>query len=383
MTRAYGEGSLYFSESRDRWVAAWRGRKRYARTQRAAAIKLDELRRGSGGTPRLRTVGEVLDWWLDDHLEQRLASDGIAPKTVVHYRGSAAHLRPIRRLKVTELTAADVDRITARMARQGNPRTVSPDQPKGGPYSPSARRGVVVALQGALRAAARKGLIDPTRAAEWADKPTVGEGDVEIVTPELAARVLTELESTRYQRPVLVALSLGLRVSEALGMCWDDIDLDAGHVRIAHQLQRHDGTWVLRPVKNRTDAHLALSTVAAAALREQRARQAEERLAAGPLWSDDVPGDLVWRRVDGQPEYASTITRAVKAACLRAGVPPMTMHPFARHGHATLLRLAGATMDDVREQLRHRQASTTTRYTHVVPEMRRRNADLMDGILRG
>lgn len=197
----------------------------------------------------------------------------------------------------------------------------------------------------------------------------------------MAAAVIGQLTGT-HQRIVVVTLALGLRVSQALGIEWDCVDVADAPIRV-HQQLRRDGRWHLEPTKSRDDTWLGLPQVAAAALREQRAAQATERLAAGPLWNDqDVPGDLVFRRADGQPVHASTITRAVKRACRAAGVPVMSIHPFARHGHATLLRLAGATMDDIREQLRHRQASTTTRYAHVVPEMRRRNAGLIDDLLR-
>lgn len=39
----------------------------------------------------------VLDWWLDEQIQQRRTAEGIAPTVVVHYRGSTAHLRQIRR----------------------------------------------------------------------------------------------------------------------------------------------------------------------------------------------------------------------------------------------------------------------------------------------
>lgn len=61
----------------------------------------------------------------------------------------------------------------------------------------------------------------------------------------------------------------------------------------------------------------------------------------------------------------------------------MTTHVLCRHGAATLLRQAGATLDEIRDLLRHRQIATTQRYAHVAPEMRRATADRMDGLLGG
>ena len=374
MARAHGEGGLYWSQPRQRWVAKWKGRKRYGRTKAEAARKLADMRDGPNTSgSELATVGALLDWWLTEHLPERVRTGDLKPRTLISYRGCAAHLAPLRKVRIDELTARDIDRLTRKMATHGNPR--------GGGYGASTIRNTVVVLQGALRDATRKDLVSPTRAAEFANKPKVVEGDITPITPELAAKVIGHLGATRHQRLVIVALALGLRVSEVLGICWDDIDLAEARVHIHRQLQRRDGGWHFEATKGRDDTYLALPLVAIAALKEQRAEQARERLAAGPLWRDEADGDLVFRRADGGPEYASTVSRAVGKAAQAAGLPWMTMHPFARHGHATILRLRGADMDDIREQLRHRQASTTQRYTHVVPEMRRRNANLIDDAL--
>jgi hypothetical protein len=46
-----------------------------------------------------------------------------------------------------------------------------------------------------------------------------------------------------------VALALGLRQGEALGLRWEDIDFNAGTLRVSHQLQRIDGRLTLVPPK--------------------------------------------------------------------------------------------------------------------------------------
>lgn len=61
----------------------------------------------------------------------------------------------------------------------------------------------------------------------------------------------------------------------------------------------------------------------------------------------------------------------------------MTQRDFARHGAATLLRRAGATLEEVRDLLRHRNVTTTEIYSHVTEELRRVTADRMDQLLGG
>jgi integrase len=41
-------------------------------------------------------------------------------------------------------------------------------------------------------------------------------------------------------------MAVGLRPSEALGLLWEDVDLDEGVVRVHRALDRVDGAWVLK-----------------------------------------------------------------------------------------------------------------------------------------
>jgi integrase len=196
-------------------------------------------------------------------------------------------------------------------------------------------------------------------------------------------------------------LGLGLRFGEAGGLSWTDVDLDERTVRIRHSLGRVNAEWILGDTKQHADVTLALPAVVVAALKEQRRIQATERLAAGSLWDVTTArlerplrrgrsvtttielDDLVFTRPAGGPIHNSTIAAHTRQLCEVAGIPAMTTHEFCRHGAATLLRRAGASLDEIRELLRHRQMVTTQRYAHVAPELRRATADRMDGLLGG
>ena len=45
-------------------------------------------------------------------------------------------------------------------------------------------------------------------------------------------------------------LVLGLRRGEVLGLGWDDVDIDAGELRVAWQLQRGGGRLLRRETKH-------------------------------------------------------------------------------------------------------------------------------------
>ena len=82
-----------------------------------------------------------------------------------------------------------------------------------------------------------------------------------------------------------VALSLGIRQSEAIGLRWRYVDLDAGMAEVGWQFQQPaTGTAARKGVKagqSKAKLILALPAPLVAELRTRREQQAAERAAAG------------------------------------------------------------------------------------------------------
>ena len=109
------------------------------------------------------------------------------------------------------------------------------------------------------------------------------------------------------------------------------------------------------------------------ALRAHRRRQALERKAAGPAWSDEH--DLVFRHDLGDvinPDWFSReFARQVKAS----GLPKIRFHDL-RHSYATLALKAGVHPKVVSERLGHATVGITLDlYSHVTPAIARDAAD--------
>jgi integrase len=79
----------------------------------------------------------------------------------------------------------------------------------------------------------------PKNPVALAASPRVQEVEVVPLTAWEARRVLDAAAGVRSGAAFTVGLSLGLRCGEVLGCQWDDLDLDAGTVRVRRQLQRH------------------------------------------------------------------------------------------------------------------------------------------------
>lgn len=149
-----------------------------------------------------------------------------------------------------------------------------------------------------------------------------------------------------------------------------------------HQAARRALLAELAPEVGAAEARAlaALPALAAEALRRQRARQAAERLAAGPAWED---WGLVFARPDGRPLHGSSVTHRFQALLARAGLPRMRFHDL-RHGAASLLLAQGVHPRVVMEVLGHSQiGQTMNTYAHVAPALGREAAARMDAALQG
>ena len=96
--------------------------------------------------------------------------------------------------------------------------------------------------------------------------------------------------------------ALGLRQGEVLGLRWADVNLDAGTLRVAVQLQRQAGRFVLTEPKSQHSRRiLVMPGIVLDALREHRVREPERQLAAR-VWlnsgTSSSPGAMasLWRR---------------------------------------------------------------------------------------
>ena len=179
-----------------------------------------------------------------------------------------------------------------------------------------------------------------------------------------------------------VALAVGLRQSEALGLRWADVDLANGTLTVRRGMHRVAGQGLVyeEPKAERSRRTLALPIQLVEGLRAHRAAQLQERVTAGPLWEDH---DLVFAQPSGRPIERKSDWQAWKARLHEAGVREVRLHD-GRHTAATLLLSERVHPRVVMEVLGHAQMRTTTdTYSHVMPALGRDAADRMGNALWG
>jgi integrase len=370
--RSAGEGDIHLRKD-GRWEArldlGWVDGKRkrksiFGRTREAVAKKLTravvDYQNHKPVLDERQTVGQYLKWWL-----QSVVQTTWRPKTYTSYESICrVHLIPgLGKHRLARLTAAHVQTfLTAKLGVGASANTV---------------RYCRVVLRAALADALELDVVS-RNAAATAKPPKVERRKVTPLTPAQARALLRVVEGHRLEALFTVAIALGLREGEALGLSWDDIDLHARTLTVRRQLQRVEKKLQLvEPKTEQSRRPLALPAIVVNQLRAHKVRQAEERLSAN-VWED---AGLVFASRYGTPIHPENLGRMLRPYLVKAECPPQRWHDL-RHACASLLLAQGATMKVVQNVLGHTQLATTSEiYAHLYPEFREQVAAKMDAIL--
>lgn len=368
--RADGEGSISYHASKRLWVAmiSLPGGKRrylYARTRKEAADRLAQAlqsqRRGIRVTSHKQTVASYLDRWLAQSVKPN-----VRPWTYKGYEAVVrVHLVPtLGRVELLDLTPQQVQDLLGRKLAEGlAPKTVQ------------SIRGV---LRSALNEAMRWDLIS-RNAAALARAPRAERKPISPLGPDEARQLLAAAALDRLGALYTVALAMGLRQGEALGLTWDRVDLESSVIRVDRQLQRVDGKPELVSLKTpQSRRELPLPASVAERIVQHKQAQAAERAAAGSRWRDT---DLVFTTTIGTGLDGPTVTKAFQRLLKDSGLARRRFHDL-RHSCASLLLVQNVPPRVVMEILGHSQINLTMNtYSHVLPGLKVAAAESMEMIL--
>ena len=200
-----------------------------------------------------------------------------------------------------------------------------------GDLSPTTVRYCYSILRIALGRALKEGKV-LRNVATLVDPPAAARHELEPLSAEQVGTFLAATAADRLGPLYTVAVGTGLRQGELLGLRWEDVDLDGATLAVVHTLSRGSRT-LAEPKTDRARRTLRLGSEVLAALREQRRRQLEERLAAGPRWREQ---GYVFTTPRGAPLDGAFVLRTFQRALGAAGLPKQRFHDV-RHATATLL----------------------------------------------
>lgn len=176
-------------------------------------------------SPRL-TFAEVGGRWLAE-FEAKVAAGERRDRTFDLYRSQLhRHLLPrLGRRRLVLITADDVVAIARELQADG--------------LSPWTVKRILAALSCVFTFALRRGYINthPFHRLERDERPHPLRSDQRVLTRTELARLFAACPP-RYRPLLLTGAYTGLRLSEVLGLAWDDVDFAAGVIHVRHQLAR-------------------------------------------------------------------------------------------------------------------------------------------------
>ncbi len=310
------------------------------------------------------TVGEFLDLWLRDSVKGT-----VARHTYVDYEGKVRlHLKPaFGHLKLQALTSAHLQALYRRKLDEG-----------------ASTRTVVYIHTTIRKALAQAEAWDLVRknVARFAKPPKETHSEPDAMTVEEAQAFLRAISGERLEALYLLAVTTGLRRGELLGLKWADLDLERGYFRVERSLDTLYGPAVENDPKRASSRRPAvLLPPVVAALKAHRARQAAEKLAAGPAWREH--GYVFPTRV-GTPERGDNVLkRSLKPLAAEIGDRTLDFRKL-RRSHSTFYAVLNVHPRVAQMSMGHGSFSTTMKYYTGVPaDLQKQAAEALGELLFG
>ncbi|KJY29933.1 tyrosine-type recombinase/integrase [Streptomyces katrae] len=336
----------------------------YGKTWQECDEKRQELvlrdRQGVPTPTRSARLSEWLPYWLEQHVEPRRKLSTY-DKYETHVR---LHLVPLLGARSLEsLSTADVRRFLTRVQKDKTVATAK-----------EAHRVLRTALSGAVRDE-----LITRNVASLVEPPRAKQREIRPWTLEETLAFLEAARGEALYAAFVLAIAMGLRRGELVGLRWSDLDLDKRVLHVRQQTQRRRGQLYQDDPKSRRQRAVPLPAMCIAPLRWHRLKQRAIFRETGVEWSEAGP---VFATRNGRTVEPRNVYRAFTRVAADAGLRVVRLHD-ARHGCATLLTAAGVAPRVIMEILGHSQISITMDvYTHVVDDTKREAISHMDRMLR-
>lgn len=341
------------------------------KTQKEVREKLQalsvELNNGTYTEPSKLTVGKWLDIWKAEYLKNlKPGSLNLYEKQIVNY------IKPA-------MGAVKLDALTPH-AVQSFYNSLLKENGTGGTLSPSSIRLTNAVFSSALKQAVKLGYIR-NNPAELCTLPRNNKKEINPLNEDESRIFLQAIKGHPLEVLFTVDLFTGMREGEILGLTWDCVDFAAGTIMISKQLQRNPITksYEFTTTKGGRPRVITPASWVMQLLRKHRARQAECKLLAGPMWENM---NLVFTNATGRYLIDRVLYRQLKDIAEYIGRPDLRFHDL-RHSFAVASLRAGDDIKTLQENLGHASASTTLNvYAHVTEQMRKASSQRMDAYIK-
>lgn len=303
-------------------------------------------------------VSGWFDLWLETYCKGRLK-----PSSYSSYEGIIRnHILPeIGAMKLQAVKGIHIQKLYNAVLEKG--------------CSPKSVKNVSAVVHKAFQNAVKLGYLT-INPCDRAELPKVIRPEIKPLEDEEIPTFLDAIQGSPFENAYALCLFTGLREGECMGLSWRQVDFKKSRIIIDQQLQKGKGKdreyRIMPSTKSGKPRTIALPPIAAKYLQAEKVKQLENRLKAGPSWSNE--DDLVFTDELGKHYTASTFYKRFKKIVTSIGRPDARPHDL-RHTAATIAIASGADIKSVQDMLGHATASfTLDKYAHASEKMRQETA---------
>jgi integrase len=394
---ANGDSSIYFSETDGYWHG-WvivgirddgspdrRHRMRKDEKKLRKAVEELEKQRDAGTVGKAGPAWTVEKWLV--HWMENISAPTVRDSTADSYRNAVYnHLVPgLGKHRLERIQPDHFEKLYAKMQAAG--------------HKPGNAHQVHRTAKTAFGEAVRRGYLG-RNPVSLAKPPRLEEEEIEPYELDEVQKILAAAAKRRNSARWAIALVLGLRQGEVLGLRWVDLDLTLGTLRVRENRlrpkyihgcgeapcgrkagycpQKVNKRKTTGPVKSRAGKRpMGVPAPLLTLLQLQQQAQDAERAKAGDLWHD---GGWVFATETGAALNPNTDFHEWKDLIKEAGVRDARLHD-ARHTAATLLLILGIDGRATQGLMGWSDPSMPARYQHLVKRVQtdiaKRQGDLI------
>ena len=358
--RGHGEGTI--SQRKDgRWQAqitlegGQRKRKTfYGKTKKEVQEKLrvaiNEQKQGTLATGQAQILKVYLLHWIDD-----VHKSSVTTRTYLSYRASINnHIIPaLGDIAVQKLTPQHLQSFYAHKLEEGlSAKTVNRFH---------------MVLHQALDNAVRWNIVS-RNVCKMVTRPREVRYEIQPLTEVQARKLLDAVKGDVLEGIITLALVVGLRRGELLGLKWDDVDFEGKFLLVRRSAGRVGTLGIIEsdPKTTKSRRKIMLPDFVIDVLKRHRERQLVAKAELGSKWQDS---GYIFTNSQGGFLVETQLYNLYKRLLKRAELPNIRFHDL-RHSAATIMISMGVNVKVVQEVLGHSKINMTLdTYTHVLPSM--------------
>ncbi|MEK4730063.1 site-specific integrase [Paenibacillus sp. FSL L8-0641] len=200
-------------------------------------------------------------------------------------------------------------------------------------------------------------------------------------TKEQLIELLKKVKGTKLEVPIYLAVYLGLRREEIIGLKWKYVDFESQTLHI-YEVRTSAGKAIITkaPKTEKSRRSLHINDELYSLLKMHKVKQEELRNMLGSAYDN---AGYVYSHDNGKPYRVNSVTEQFKTFLEKQQLPKIRLHDL-RHSFASVLYNQGMDLKAISEALGHSDIGTTNKiYTHRFDKTHKNTINAMSQALKG